>query len=184
MSEVTFLLEKWRQGDNSAAEELFPLVYDELRGVAAAQMKLEEGYHTLSPTALIHEAFLRLVGQDRSLLKKRAQFFALAARMMRRVLVDHARERNADKRGGAARRTTLSGCAEIGKGNEWDLLIMDDALESLAGTDIHLCRIVELKIFAGFKMDEIAYHLEMAPATVYRKWKVAKARLFHYFEEI
>ena len=183
MSEVTLLLERWRKGDARAWDELFPLVYDELRGVAAARMQQEEGYHTLEPTALIHEAFIRLIGQDRSGLKNRAQFFALVARMMRRVLVDHARHKHAGKRGGAARKTTLPEGAEIGKGNEWALLMLDDALASLAGTDVQLCRIVELKIFAGFKMEEIAALLDLAPATVYRKWKVAKARLYDYFEE-
>ena len=184
MSDVTRLLERWRLGDKDALSDLFPIVYQELRKVANARMKGENGYHTLEPTALIHELFFKLAGQNAAQLKNRPQFFALAARMMRRILIDHARAKRAGKRGGAATPVDLEKVHEMRPEFKVDHLLLDEALVCLADLDPKLCLIVELKHFGGFNMDEISEIVGIPRTTTYRHWKLAKAHLYGFFKEV
>jgi RNA polymerase sigma factor (TIGR02999 family) len=177
---VTQLLLAWRSGDTGAGERLLPVVYDELRRQAERAMRRENEAHTLQATALVHEAYLRLVDQRRVEWKSRAHFFGIAAQVMRRILVDHARGRLADKRGAGAKRITLEdanvGAAEEA-GSAVEVLDLHDALERLAALDATQARVVELRYFSGLNIEETAEALDISPATVKREWSVARAWL-------
>jgi len=175
--DVTQLLADWRRGDDSALARLIPVVYQELRRVARAHLRGEGSDHMLETTALVHEAYLRLVGLDRMTLQNRTHFFAMAARLMREILVDHARRKNALKRG---RGITIVSLGEVTAGNDQgmvDVLALDEALTDLASLDERLCRVVELRFFAGLSIAETTEALGVSSATVERDWTVAKAWL-------
>jgi RNA polymerase sigma factor (TIGR02999 family) len=177
--DVTGWLLRWSEGDADALERLISLIYEECRRIAARQLRHERQEHTLSPTALVHEFYLRLVDQRRVTWKNRAQFFGVAARLMRRVLVDHARARKAAKRGGGS--TLLSLDAGAGAPEEprtAEILAIDQALTRLGQLDPDQERIVELRFFAGLTTEEIAHALGRSPRTVKREWQLAKAWLF------
>lgn len=174
--EVTSLLQHWSGGDRQALERLMPLVYGELRRVAGAYLKAERPDHTLQPTALVHEAYLRLIDQKRVVWQNRAHFFGIAAQMMRRILVDHARRRQASKRD-AERLRILSGAGEASAENAPDLLALDSALQGLQRLDPRQARIVELRFFAGLTVEETAEVANVSPATVKREWRTARAWL-------
>jgi RNA polymerase sigma factor (TIGR02999 family) len=175
---VTRLLREWSAGDEAALESLMPLVYRELRRLAAASWRRERVGHTLQPTAIVHEAFLRLVAQQGVAWEGRTQFLAIAAQMMRRVLTDHARRKGAAKRGGAELvRVELDD--EVGRleARQLDLVALDEALAKLESLDSRQARVVELRYFAGLTIAETAEALELSPATVKREWETAKAWL-------
>jgi RNA polymerase sigma factor (TIGR02999 family) len=176
--DVTGLLIKWRQGNREALDALIPLVYRELRGVAGARLRDERTGCSLQTTALVHETYLRLVDLRRLSLENRAHFFAVAARLMRQILVDHARRARADKRGGDVTMVTLESAALTSTPNVVDVLTLDLALQELSAMDERLCRVVELKFFAGLTIDETAEALEVSRATVERDWTAAKAWLY------
>jgi RNA polymerase sigma factor (TIGR02999 family) len=180
---VTQLLAEWRRGDEAALTRLIPLVYAELRRVASARLRHEAPNHTLQTTALVHEAYVRLVGLERLSLRDRTHFFAMAARLMREILVDHARRRDAQKRGGGI---AVLGLDDVGAGAGTglgaesalvDVLALDEALTELNALDERLCRVVELRYFAGLNIAETADALDVSPATVERDWTVSKAWL-------
>jgi RNA polymerase sigma factor (TIGR02999 family) len=176
---VTRLLVEWGQGDERAYGEVLPLVYQELHRLAASYMSRERRGHTLQPTALVHEAYLRLVDQRHVDWKNRAQFVGLAAVMMRRVLMNHARDRAAAKRGGDVERVSLSLAADAGDCPDYvDLIALHEALERLAALDERKSRIVELKFFGGLTTLEISEVLQLSPATVERDWSFARAWLY------
>ena len=174
---VTDLLACWRQGDRAAQERLMELVYGDLRRRAAAYLRRERQGHTLQPTALVHEAYLRLLDQDQVVWQNRAHFLAIAASMMRRVLVDHGRKQKARKRGGPGTRVTLDDALAKVAPRELDLLALDDALVELATLDTLQARIVELRAFGGLEVEETADALGISPATVKRRWAFALAWL-------
>jgi RNA polymerase sigma factor (TIGR02999 family) len=177
---VTELLQAWSAGDRGALDALIPVVYDELRRQARGALAREGVGHTLQPTALVHEAFLRLVGQRHARWEGRTQFFAVAAQLMRRVLVDRARRRHAAKRGGGARQVTLADAdaaavaASADAEGGVDVLALDDALTRLAALDPDKARLVELRYFAGMTIPEAAAALGVSQATVGRQWAVAR----------
>jgi RNA polymerase sigma factor (TIGR02999 family) len=175
--EVTDLLRAWSDGDPSARDRLMPLVYDELRRRAAARLRRERA-ETLQPTALVHEAYLRLVEQRRPDWKNRLQFFGVASEIMRRILVDRARARRADKRSGRWRRVTLDPGLAVAAAREIDVLDLDAALRELASFDPRKSRIAELRFFGGLSLRETGESLGLSLATVERDWQVAKAWLF------
>ncbi len=178
-NEVTGLLLRWSEGDPDALECLLPVVYDECRRIAARQLRGERREHTLSPTALVHEMYLRLVDQRRATWRNRAQFFGIAAQLMRRVLVDHARARLAKKRDGSRLLVSLDAAAETPDDSGiTDLLAIDEALSRLAKLDPDQERIVELRFFAGLTVEETAHVLGRSPRTIKREWQLAKAWLF------
>jgi len=180
--DVTTLLMEWQQGDAAALERLLPLVYADLRKVARAHLRREQAGHSLQPTALVHEVYLRLVGLERLRVESRTHFMAFAARLMRQILVDHARRKRAGKRGGAVTVVgldMLSPRAEPSIGPaDADILALDRALEELASFDPQQCRLVELKFFAGLSIEEMAETLGISTATVEREWVVARAWLY------
>jgi RNA polymerase sigma factor (TIGR02999 family) len=171
---VTTLLGKWSGGDDAAMEELVPLVYDELRRLARGQMSREREDHVLQATALVNEAFLRLVDIHHIHWRNRAHFFAMAARLMRRILVDHARARAFRKRGGGAPHVTFDETLASPPSTPRDLVALDDALNSLAAVHERKARVVELRHFGGLSVDETAGVLDVSPETVMRDWKFAK----------
>ena len=176
-SDVTQLLLAWRGGDPSAGERLLPAIYAELHRQAARAMRREPSEHTLQATALVHEAYLRLVDQSRVEWRNRAHFFGVAAQIMRRILVDHARGRHAAKRGGGMQRLTLNDAdAAVGE-REVDVLDLHEALERLDALDPLQARLVELRYFSGLNIEETAEALDISPATVKREWAVARAWL-------
>src|SRR5262245_35472761 len=175
---VTDLLVEWGRGNEVAYDELLPLVYAELRRVAARYMSAERGDHTLQPTALVHEAYLKLVDQRRATWKNRAHFVGVAAMVMRRILVNHARDRGAKKRGGGAERVSLTVAENILAGSEVDLVDLHDALERLTALDPRAGRIVELKFFGGLTLEEVAEVLQVSLATVERDWSFARTWLY------
>ncbi|MBS1795699.1 MAG: sigma-70 family RNA polymerase sigma factor [Acidobacteria bacterium] len=177
-TDVTILLERISEGDGKAPEELLPLVYGELRRLAHSYLKNERSDHTLQATALVHEAYLRLVDWEKVSWQNRAHFFAVAAQVMRRILVDHAREKRAQKRD-FGQKMSLDEAISFPskKGREVDLLGLDDALEKLAAFDPVQSRIVELRFFGGLTIEETAHSLKISPATVKREWTVAKTWL-------
>jgi len=178
--QVTQLLAALRDGDSSALDRLFPLVYEELRRAARAQLAREKPGHTLQPTALVHEAFLKLVGRSAGDIQDRTHFVALAARAMRQILVDHARRRRAAKRGAGEAPLTLTN-SDVGFELPIDELIsLDDALDKLAALNPRLRQVAELRFFGGLSEEEIAKHLDVTTRTVQRDW--AKARAFLYTE--
>jgi RNA polymerase sigma factor (TIGR02999 family) len=174
---VTQLLIAWSDGQRDALDQLVPLVYDDLRRLAAGYMGRETPGHSLQPTALVHEAYVRLVDQRRVQWRNRAHFFGVAASMMRRILVDYARKRRADKRGGAAERVTLTEDVAAAEQNDLDVLTLHESLERLAAFDPQQERIVELRYFGGLTIDETAEVVGISPATVVREWTIAKAWL-------
>jgi RNA polymerase sigma factor (TIGR02999 family) len=174
---VTELLLAWRRGDRSALDELAPLVLHELRRLARLQMRGERQNHTLQTTALVNEAFLRLIDLRRIQWQDRAHFLALSARLMRRVLVDHARSRNYQKRGGGAPTVTLDDALVSARERGADLVALDDALEDLGRVDIRKSQVVELRFFGGLSVDETAEALNVSVETVQRDWRFAKVWL-------
>ena len=174
---VTRLLHAWREGNLAARDELMPLVYDELRRRAAAYLRRERGGHTLQPTALVHEAYLRMVDQ-RASWRNRSQFFGVAAEMMRRILVDRARARRAAKRSGQWARVTLDEAVAVTRSSDVDVLDLDAALTRLAALDPRKSRIAELRFFGGLSLQETGEVLEVSVATVERDWQFARAWLY------
>jgi RNA polymerase sigma-70 factor (ECF subfamily) len=171
---VTQLLLDSSKGDKAALDRLMPLVYAELHGLAASYLSRERSDHTLQPTALVNEAYLRLIKQNSVAWENRAQFFGIAAQMMRRVLVNHARDRYADKRGGHALRVSLDDAISFFADRDVNLVALDDALHALAELDPQQSRIVELRFFGGLTVEAIAVQLDISPATVKRDWSTAK----------
>jgi RNA polymerase sigma factor (TIGR02999 family) len=176
---VSRLLRAWAGGDVQARDELVPLVYHELRHRAAAYLRRERRDHTLQATALVHEAFLRLVGQDRVAWQNRGHFYALASQMMRRILVDHARERQAAKRPDASLRVDLDDRIDVAEAPAFDLVVLDEALSDLSKLDPRQGRIVELRFFGGLSEQEVAEALSLSRTTVTREWRRARAWLYH-----
>ena len=177
---ITEMLRAWSSGSRDDAERLFPAVYDELKRQAQSFMRRERPGHTLQTTALINEAYLKLREQREFQWESREHFFAICATLMRRILVDHARARHREKRGGGAERITLDGVAmAAAEKTDVDVLALDEALESLAKFDPQQARIVELKFFSGFSIEEIAELLQISDSTVKRDWRAAKAWLKH-----
>lgn len=174
---VTRLLERCRGGDGAALDELLPVVYAELRRLAKSYLRQERSNHTLQSTALVHEAYLRLSKGGSAEWRDRAHFFGIAAHLMRQVLVDHARARGADKRGGGAKRVTLAGIADERLESTVDVEALDAALRTLSAMDPTQARIVELRFFAGLTIEETAEVLSLSLATVKRDWTSARAWL-------
>ncbi|PYQ46056.1 MAG: RNA polymerase subunit sigma-70 [Acidobacteria bacterium] len=174
---VTELLRSWGGGDSEALRRLVPLVYADLRQIAARHMRGERHGHTLDVTGLVHEAFLRLAGQRAAAWENRHQFFSVVARLMRRVLVDHARRRQAIKRGAAPMVLSLEEMDVLPEQAAVDLTALDDALKDLAGFDLRKSRVVELRFFGGLSVEETAGVLALSPATVKREWTIARAWL-------
>jgi RNA polymerase sigma factor (TIGR02999 family) len=177
-TDVTQLLVKWSEGDSSALEQLMPLVYGELRRLAGAYLRRERSDHTLQSTALVHEAFMRLVNQQDVRWQSRAHFFAIAAQMIRRILVDYARSQHAEKRGAGAVKLELDAALAIPLKTDVDLVLLNDALDRLAELDPRQSRLVELRFFAGLSIEETAEVMQLSPATIKREWHSARAWLF------
>jgi RNA polymerase sigma factor (TIGR02999 family) len=177
-ADVSRLLQAWGKGDVRAAEDLMPIVYRELRKRAAAQLRGERQNHTLQPTALVHEAYVRLAGQDPIAWQNRAHFFAVSAQMMRRVLVDHARHHRALKRPGNKLRVTLDDHLGAAPPLDYDVLLLDSALSELSQFDARQASIVELRFFGGLSEEEIASLLSLSRRTVTREWQTARAWLY------
>lgn len=183
LDELTAVLRAWSDGDPAAEARLLPLVYDQLRRQAAHQLRRERPGHSLSPTAVVHELYLRLVPQERASWVNRAQFFAVASRLIRRVLVDHARARRTAKRAGGWQRVTLADDLADAGAPDLDLLALDRALEELAALDSRRARLVELRYFGGLSLDETAAALGVSAATVSREWQLARAWLHRRLAE-
>jgi RNA polymerase sigma factor (TIGR02999 family) len=177
--DITSLLRDWRNGDKAAMDRLLPVVYDELRRLAASFFRRERQNHTLQPTALVHEAYMHLVDQSCVGWESRAHFFGAAAQLMRRILVDHARSHNAAKRGGGEIRVSLADDMALVEQRELDLIALDSALDELAALDPQQARTVELRFFGGLSIEETAAVLGISQATVKREWNSAKAWLYH-----
>ena len=176
--EVTQLLIDWSNGRQDAVEPLFPLVYEELRRLAHRYMRRERPGHTLQTTAVVHEAYLRLIDQNHVQWQNRAHFFAIAARMMRRILITHAQSHAYAKRGGGTLKVSLDEAAILSQTRAGELIALDDALKSLAVIDVRRSEVVELRFFGGLSNEEIAEVLKISPNTVMRDWNVAKAWLY------
>ena len=176
--DVTTLLLEWRQGSAEALNELTPLVYNELRKLAGRQLRRERPGHTLQSTALVHEAYLQLIDQRRVQFRDREHFFAVAAQIIRRILVSYARNRNALKRSAAKTMLALDAALEFSSHTDFDLVAVDDALESLSKLDPQQGRIVELRFFGGLTIEGTAKYLGISTATVIRDWNVARAWLY------
>jgi RNA polymerase sigma-70 factor (ECF subfamily) len=176
--DVTTLLSRLAEGDRSVVPRLMPLMYDELRRLAATYMQRERTDHTLQPTALVHEAYLRLIEQRETTWKNRAHFFGVAAQLMRRILVDHARSRLRDKRGGELQKVSLDEGLVFSTDGSAELVELDGALSRLEKLDARQCRVVELRFFGGLTVDEAAEALQISPRTVEREWNFAKAWLY------
>ena len=174
---VTALLGDWSRGDRTALTRLLPLVYAELRLVAARQLRRERADHTLQPTALVNEAYIRLVDQRHVDWQNRAHFFGVAAQVMRRILVDHARRHTASKRGDGVRCVPLDEAHEIAASSEIPILALHQALDHLEKVDIELAKLVELRAFGGLTIEEAAHVLSVSPSTAKRDWRIAKAWL-------
>ena len=177
--EITQLLMNWSQGDKAALDQLVPLVYPELRRLAKRHMNREDPAHTLQTSALINEAYLKLVDQQNVEWQNRAHFFAVAAQVMRHILVDHARTRNYAKRGGGAPKLPLDEAAALTEQRAGQLIALDDALRDIAALDERKSQIIELRFFGGLSLDETAEVMEISPSTVQREWRAAKAWLHH-----
>jgi RNA polymerase sigma factor (TIGR02999 family) len=181
--EVTQLLGDWSGGDEEALEKLFPLVQPELHRLAHHYMSRERPGHTLQTTAILNEAYLRLVDNTKPLWQNRTHFVAAAAQLMRRIMVDHARERQSLKRGGGAQKITLDEAALVTEARSDELLALDEALEALARQDPRKSQIVELRYFGGMTVEETAEFLKLSPRTVEREWTMAKAWLYRALSE-
>ncbi len=175
--DVTRILVNWRNGDSAALDQLLPLVYDELRHLADRYLRREQPGHTLQATALVHEAFLRLVDQQDVTWQNRAHFFGAAANLMRQILIQHARAKHADKRGGDQHKLYLDEAGDLAQEKNPDLIALDDALNELAAVAPQQSRVVELRYFGGLSIEETAEVLGISPATVKREWTMAKAWL-------
>jgi RNA polymerase sigma factor (TIGR02999 family) len=181
--EVTLLLNAWSRGDETALERIIPLVYSELHHRAERYMSREHGGHTLQPTALLNEVYLRLVDLSQQDLKNRAQFFAICAQLMRRILVDFARSRHSQRRGGGLRNLPLNEAVAACSGSSAEIIAVDDALNKLSAFDARKGRVVELRFFAGLGVEETAQVLKVSPETVKRDWKMAKVWLLREIGE-
>jgi RNA polymerase sigma factor (TIGR02999 family) len=176
-ADVTELLVEWSNGNSDALEKLTPLVYNDLRRLAKSHMRAERSSHTLQCTALVHEAYLRLVDQRSTRWQNRAHFFGISAQLIRRILVDYARAQNSGKRGGLSPKISIENAVVAAKEREVDVVALDNALQTLAEMDPQQARIVELRYFAGMTIEETAEVMRISPATVKRDWVVAKAWL-------
>jgi RNA polymerase sigma factor (TIGR02999 family) len=176
--EVTHLLQQWADGNKAALDSLTPVVYDELRRLAAIYLSRERSDHTLQPTAVVHEAYMRLVDQRSVRWQNRAHFFGIAAQMIRRILVDHARGNRAAKRGGGAAALALDEALGVSEKRDLELEALDDALHTLSDVDPQQARVVELRFFTGLSIEETAEVLGISESTVKRDWVSAKAWLF------
>jgi RNA polymerase sigma factor (TIGR02999 family) len=175
--EITALLDDWSRGNHRALDQLLPLVYAELRSIARRQLRRERVGHTLQPTALVHEAYLRLVDQRQVDWRSRAHFFGVAAQVMRRILVDNARRHNANKRGDGVQCVSIDEALETTAPDEISVLALDDALGRLESVDRGLAQIVELRAFGGLTIEEAAHVLKVSASTAKREWRTAKAWL-------
>jgi RNA polymerase sigma-70 factor (ECF subfamily) len=171
---VTQLLKEGSRGDRAALDELLPLVYEELRRLAGAYMSRERGNHTLQPTALVHEAYMRLIDQKSVDWQNRAHFFGLAAQMMRRILITHAQTRRSEKRGGRVERLSLDDAVSFFEERDVNLVALDEALSRMEAFDPQQSRVVELRFFGGLSVEETAEVMNISPATVKRDWSDAK----------
>ena len=180
--DVTQLLVEWASGDQQALDKLTPLVYRELRQLAARHLRKERDAHTLQPTALVNEAYLRLVDQSRKNWQNRSHFFAVASQLMRQILVDHARRRQAGKRAGL--KVSLVEAGSFAPERSRDLVALDNALKGLEQLDSRKCKVVELRYFGGLSMDEIAQTLDVSPITVRRDLRMAEAWLRHQMQSV
>jgi len=180
---ITLLLKGWTAGDQAAAEEVLPLVYEELRRIASRQLRQERDAHTLQATAIVHEAYLRLSGQEGLRWPSRAHFYAFAAHLIRRILVDYARTRNRAKREGRYEKVTLADAGDLALEKSPDLMALDEALSALEKLDPRKAAVVELRFFAGLSLEEIAGQLGVSPETVGRDWRRAKAWLYTSLRE-
>jgi RNA polymerase sigma factor (TIGR02999 family) len=176
--QITERLSAWASGDAAALDDVIRAVYQELRRMAGHYLRMENPGNSLQPTALVHEAYMRLVDQTRVSWQNRSHFFGVAAQMMRRILVDHARTKHRDKRGGTATKLPLDEALDLSQARAGDLVALDDALESLAEIDERKSRVVELRFFGGLSVEETAEVLGVSPQTVLRDWKLAKAWLY------
>ena len=176
-SDITRLLSEWNQGNRAALDSLLPLVYDELHRLAGSYMRQERPDHTLQTTALVHEAYLRLVGSQNARWENRVHFFAAAAQVMRHILIDYARGHTRGKRGGGQAEISLDEAAVLSSERAHELLAVDDALNSLTALDSRKGRVFELRYFGGLSVDEAAEALHVSPATIARDWRMAKAWL-------
>lgn len=176
-TQVTRLLLRWRDGDENAFDALIPLVYDQLRILARSRLQSERPDHTLQPTALVHEAYVRMLGRDRTRWQSRAHFFAVAALVMRRVLIDHARGHQRQRRGAGAVKVELDEALLPSTQPPADLLALDEALQRLERHDPRKARVVQLRYFGGLTLDEVADVLQVAQVTVVRDWRLARAWL-------
>lgn len=176
LGDVSRLLQAWGRGNARAGEDLLPIVYRELRRRASAYLRGERANHTLQPTALVHEAYLRLVGQEHVTWQNRAHFFGVAAQMMRRILVDHARRHHAAKRPGV--KVTLDDHAAVAQPPDAEILLLDQALTELAARERRQAQIVELRYFGGMSEQEVAAVLDLSRATVTREWQAARVWLY------
>ncbi len=181
---VTQLLRAWKGGDEPALEQLTPLVHDELRRVARRYMRRERVDHTLQPTALINEAYVRLIDIRQTQWQDRAHFFAVAARLMRRILIDHARSHASLKRGAGARKLSLDEALDVAPEKSHGLVALDDALKGLELIDVRKSRVIELRFFGGLTVEETAEVLKVSPETVTRDWRLAKAWLLREIKGI
>lgn len=179
---VTQLLINWRNGDKAALDQLMPLVYEELRRVARRFMGRERRDHTLQTSALINEAYLRLVDHETANWQNRGHFFAVAAQVMRNILIDHARSYHYEKRGGGAQKVPLDDAIIFTEERAAELVALDDALTSLAAVDPRKSQIIELRFFGGLNIDETAELIGLSPTTVQREWRAAKAWLQHFMD--
>ena len=180
--QVTGLLQRWSGGDAQALEQLVPIVYNELQRLAHYYLRRERDGHTLQTTALVHEVYLRLCTQEGPRYENRAHFFAIAARMMRRILVDYSRRHDAGKRGGGGVRAPLDEALTVPMPEHFDLAALDSALDQLAAIDARKCQVVEMRFFSGMHAREIAAVLSTTEATVRRDWIIAKGWLYRYLE--
>jgi RNA polymerase sigma-70 factor, ECF subfamily len=174
---ITELLMAWRRGDQAALEDLMPVIYDELRRLARRHLRREHEGHTLETTALVHEAYLRLLGQTRTELQSRAHFFAIASRQMRRILVDHYRSHHYAKRGGRVSHIDIEQTCVASAEKAREVVALDDALTELASFDERKCRVVELRFFGGLSIENTAIALGVSQGTVMRDWTLARAWL-------
>src|SRR5689334_2738501 len=175
--EVTRLLWEWKNGNQAAVDALTPIVYSELRRLAASYMRDERAAATLQPTALVHEAYLRLVAQSLPDWESRSHFFGVAAQLMRQILVDHARRRNSAKRGSGAEKVSLDSIVSFAPARSRDIEALDDALTALGEVDPRKCKVIELRFFGGFSVEETAQALGISVATVGREQRMAEAWL-------
>jgi RNA polymerase sigma factor (TIGR02999 family) len=179
---VTQLLINWRNGDKAAFDQLMPIVYEELRRMARRFMGRERRDHTLQTSALINEAYLRLVDQESANWQNRAHFFAVAAQVMRNILIDHARSHHYEKRGGGTKKVSLDDAIILTDERAAELVALDDALTSLAAVDPRKSRIIELRFFGGLNIEETAEVIGLSPTTVQREWRAARAWLYRFID--